>query len=92
VLLDAPVHGVERKLLLQVNKGGYTFVIDLTNGEFISAWPVAENINWIQGVDAKGNLMGRNEPPVGKTSLICPSIGGGRQWNHGSYSPRTGWF
>jgi hypothetical protein len=23
---------------------------------------------------------------------MCPSIGGGRQWNHGSYSPRTGWF
>jgi alcohol dehydrogenase (cytochrome c) len=92
VLVDAPVNGVLRKLLLNVNKGGYTFVIDRTNGEFISAWPVAENINWIKGVDAKGNLVGRNEPPVGKPALVCPSIGGGRQWNHGSYSPRTGWF
>jgi len=92
VLFDAPVNGVKRKLLLNVNKGGYTFVVDRVTGEFISAWPVAENINWIKGVDPKGNLVGRNEPLVGKTSLVCPSIGGGRQWNHGSYSPRSGWF
>ena len=73
VLFDAPVNGVPRKLLLNVNKGGYAFVVDRTNGEFISAWPVAENINWIKGVDAKGNLIGRNEPPVGKTFLPVPA-------------------
>lgn len=92
VLFDAPVKGVSRKLLLNVNKGGYAFVVDRTNGEFISAWPVAENINWIKGVSDKGELIGRKEPQVGKTTLICPSIGGGRSWNHGTYSPRTGWF
>lgn len=92
VLLDAPVKGQVRKLLLNVNKGGYTFVVDRTNGEFISAWPVANNINWIKGVSDKGELIGRNEPEVGKSSFICPSIGGGRSWNHAAYSPRTGWF
>ena len=92
VLFDAEVKGQKRKLLLNVNKGGYTFVVDRTNGEFISAWPVARNINWIKGVDAKGHLVGRNEPEVGKAKIICPSIGGGRSWNQGAYSPRTGLF
>jgi PQQ-dependent dehydrogenase (methanol/ethanol family) len=88
-LVDLPVNGTMRKLLINGNKGGYTFVVDRTNGEFVAAWPVAKNINWIKGVDAKGNLVGRNEPPVGKTSVICPSIGGGRQWNQGAWSPST---
>jgi alcohol dehydrogenase (cytochrome c) len=90
VLLDLPVNGKNRKLLLNTNKGGYTFVVDRTNGQFVSAWPVVETINWIKGVSDKGELVGRNEPPVGAPSLICPSIGGGRQWNQGAYSARLG--
>jgi alcohol dehydrogenase (cytochrome c) len=92
VLLDLDYKGARRKLLLNVNKGGYAFVVDRTNGQFVSAWPVAENINWIKGVDENGNLVGRNEPVVGKPNFICPSIGGGRSWNHGAFSPKTGWF
>lgn len=92
VLLDLPVNGTIRKLLLNTNKGGYTFVIDRTDGQFVSAWPVAHNINWIQGVSETGELVGRNEPKLGKPSLICPSIGGGRQWNQGTFSPNTGWY
>ena len=92
VLLDLVVKGKKRKLLLNTNKGGYTFVIDRTDGSFVSAWPVAENINWITGVDEKGRLVGRNEPVVGESTVICPSIGGGRQWNQGTYSPQTGWY
>jgi alcohol dehydrogenase (cytochrome c) len=90
VLLDLPVKGKPRKLLLNTNKGGYTFVVDRTNGEFVSAWPVAETINWIKGVNEKGELVGRNEPSIGVPSLICPSIGGGRQWNQGAYSAKLG--
>lgn len=92
VLLDLAVEGRLRKLLLNVNKGGYTFVVDRTNGKFISAWPVAKHINWIQGVSKTGELIGRNEPAVSEVKVLCPSIGGGRSWNQGAYSPRTGWF
>ena len=92
LLVDLPVNGKMRKLLINVSKGGYTFVLDRTNGEFVSAWPVAKNINWITGVNAKGELMGRNEPDIGKPTTICPSIGGGRSWNHAAYSPRTKLF
>jgi PQQ-dependent dehydrogenase (methanol/ethanol family) len=92
VLLDLPVNGRPRKLLLNVNKGGYTFVVDRTNGEFVAAWPLVNNLNWIKGVGPKGELLGRNEPVVGKSKIICPSIGGGRSWNQGAWSPKAGMF
>ncbi len=92
VLVNLEVEGKERKLLINVNKGGYTWVIDRTNGEFVNAWPIAEEINWISGIDSQGNLVGRLEPPVGEQTIICPAIGGGRSWNHAAYSPKTGLF
>jgi PQQ-dependent dehydrogenase (methanol/ethanol family) len=92
VLLDLPVKGTPRKLVLNVNKGGMTFVVDRTDGKFVSAWPVVKNLTWIKGVSDTGELIGRNEPVVGKPKIICPSIGGGRSWNQGAFSPRTGWF
>ncbi len=92
VLLDLEVKGTQRKVIVNPNKSGYVWVIDRTNGEFLGAWPLVENSNWIERIDDDGKLIGRNEPPVGKTTLICPAIGGGRSWNHGAYSPETGWF
>lgn len=92
VLMDLEVEGKKRKLLINVNKGGYTWVIDRTNGEFVNAWPIAQEINWISGIDSEGNLLGRLEPAVGETTLICPAIGGARSWNHAAYSPKTGLF
>ena len=89
MLVDLPVEGKTRKLLINVNKGGITFVVDRTNGQFVSAWPVAQNINWITGVSKTGELLGRNEPKIGVPTTICPAIGGGRQWNHSAWSPVT---
>jgi alcohol dehydrogenase (cytochrome c) len=90
ILLDLPVKGQPRKLLLNVNKGGYVFVNDRATGQFVSGYPIVKHINWIKGTDEKGNLVGRNEPKVGDTSFICPAIGGGRSWNQAAFSPRTG--
>ena len=90
ILVDLPVEGKMRKLLINPNKGGYTYVLDRTNGEFIGAWPHADNITWITGVGPNGELQGRNEPPPNETVYLCPSICGGRSWNHAAYSPKTG--
>ena len=92
VLLDLEVNGTQRKVIVNPNKSGYVWVLDRTDGEFLGAWPLVENSNWVERIDDDGNLIGRNEPPVGKPTLICPAIGGGRSWNHGAYSPETGWF
>ena len=92
VLLDLEVDGVMRKTMLNPSKSGYVWLLDRQSGEFLGAWPLVESSNWIEGIDEQGRLIGRNEPPVGETSFVCPAIGGGRSWNHGAYSPQTGWF
>jgi alcohol dehydrogenase (cytochrome c) len=48
-----------------------------------------KHINWIKGLDKEGNLVGRLDPPVGKPTMICPAIGGGRSWNQAAYSPAS---
>lgn len=92
VLLDLEVDGVMRKTMLNPSKSGYVWLLDRQSGEFLGAWPLVESSNWIEGIDERGRLIGRNEPPVGEASFVCPAIGGGRSWNHGAYSPQTGWF
>jgi alcohol dehydrogenase (cytochrome c) len=92
VLIDAMVQGKPRKLLVHPNKGGYTWVLDRTNGHFVTAWPYVENVNWITGVDANGALLGRKPSPNANSELICPSVAGGRSWNHGAFNPETGFF
>ena len=92
VLLDLEVDGETRKTLLNPSKSGYVWLLDRVTGEFLAAWPLVESSNWIEGIGPKGELIGRNEPEVGATTMICPAIGGGRSWNHGAYSPKTGWF
>jgi alcohol dehydrogenase (cytochrome c) len=89
ILLDLRHQGTARKLLLNINKGGVTFVVDRTTGKFVSGYPIVKHLNWIKGLDKDGNLVGRNEPVEDKAKLLCPGIAGGRSWNHAAYSPRT---
>lgn len=89
ILADLPVEGKPRKLAIQMGKSGFTWVLDRTNGEFITAWPFVQHYNWITGIGKKGELIGRNEPIYDKPKLFCPSAMGGRSWNHAAYSPIT---
>jgi len=90
ILLDLPVQGKTRKLLVNPNKGGYSWVLDRATGEYISGWKFMDNLNWSTGLDAKGMPQGRREPVVEVPMYLCPSIAGARSWNHASFSPRTG--
>jgi alcohol dehydrogenase (cytochrome c) len=92
VLIDKVINGVTRKLLVHPNKGGFTWVLDRKTGQFIAAWKFGENVSWASGIDEHGKLLGRNEPVKDKRTLVCPSVSGSRSWNHGSYSPKTGFF
>jgi quinohemoprotein ethanol dehydrogenase len=52
MLADIRINGSTRKVIMQVNKNGYFYVIDRTNGNFISAEPVAP-VSWASGIDPK---------------------------------------
>jgi alcohol dehydrogenase (cytochrome c) len=93
VLVDRMWRGQPRKLLLHADRNGHFYVLDRTNGAFLSGTPFAYQ-NWNTGFDAKGRPMpvpGSNSSPEG-SFLVYPSPGGATNYQAPSYSPGTGWF
>jgi len=52
MLADIRINGRNRKVIMQVNKNGYFYVLDRVTGQFISAEPVAP-VSWAKGIDPK---------------------------------------
>ncbi len=80
-----------KNYVVHPNKGGYVYVFD-DELHFQNAWPLVHNINFIQGVDKDGKLIGRKDLTEGKNKDLCPAINGGISWNTGTYSPATGLY
>ena len=53
ILADIKIDGAPRKVILHAPKNGFFFVIDRTNGKFISAKNFVD-VNWATGYDANG--------------------------------------
>ncbi len=54
VLADLTYKGKQRKLLLHPNRNGFFYIFDRQTGEFLSARPFVDNLDWAKGIDAKG--------------------------------------
>jgi quinohemoprotein ethanol dehydrogenase len=52
LLADIRINNRNRKVITQASKNGYFYVIDRTNGEFISASEMAP-VSWARGIDPK---------------------------------------
>ena len=93
ILLDLPINGQTRKVLVRPERNGYIYVLDRTSGQVLSATPYVY-ITGSKGVDLKtGRLIVNHdkEPEYGKVIReICPAAPGGKDWNPSAYSPRTG--
>jgi alcohol dehydrogenase (cytochrome c) len=83
-----------KDVLVHLNKSGFVFVLDKKKGSVENVWPLAENINFVDGIDPKTGKLGKRLPmPTGKETTICPYLLGARSWNHGAYNPQTGlWY
>src|ERR1700759_533517 len=92
VLVDMPYQGKPRKLLIQANRNGFVYLIDRTNGKFLSATPFAKKINWATGVDPNGRPMVTDLKPTPEGTLICPGVVGATNWFSPSYSEATHLF
>jgi lanthanide-dependent methanol dehydrogenase len=92
ILLDLPIDGKTRKVLVHVARNGHIYVIDRTSGEILSA-DAYEHINSTKGIDLKTGRPINNEaltPALGKTITdVCPAAPGGKDWQPSAYSPRT---
>ena len=90
ILADIQVDNKPRKVILHAPKNGFFFVIDRTNGQFISAKNFTE-VNWATGYDKNGRPI---ETAIARTgdrpTEIIPSAFGARNWHPMSYNPQTG--
>ena len=93
ILMDVPVNGQSRKVLVRPERNGYVYIMDRTNGQVLSANPFAY-ITSSKGVDLNSGRLIYNEektPQVGKTVReICPAAPGAKDWQPSAFSPRTG--
>ncbi len=93
ILLDLPINGQTRKVLIRPERNGYVYVMDRTSGEVLSANPFVP-ITTSSGVDLKtGDLkyVEEKRPTVGKVLReLCPTAPGGKDWQPSAFSPRTG--
>jgi alcohol dehydrogenase (cytochrome c) len=92
VLIDRFYKGQERKLLVEANRNGFLYVLDRTNGKFLSATQFAERLTWAKGIDANGRPIVSDLQPTANGTLICPGDIGGTNWFSPSYSEFTHQF
>jgi lanthanide-dependent methanol dehydrogenase len=93
VLLELPVEGKPRKVLLRPERNGYMYLLDRATGQVLSADPFV-HITTSKGVDLEtGRLIPvhEKEPHTGKLVRdICPAAPGAKDWQPSAWSPRTG--
>jgi quinohemoprotein ethanol dehydrogenase len=90
ILADLRIGSAARKVIMQAPKNGFFFVVDRTNGKFISAQNFVE-VNWASGYDKNGRPI---ETPIARVAdrprEIIPSAYGARNWHSMSFNPTTG--
>ena len=92
ILVDLPIDGQTRKVLLHAPKNGFFYVLDRATGRLISAKPFTKT-TWATEVDLKTGRpietpMARY--PGGSAALVTPGPLGAHNWNSMSYDPLTG--
>lgn len=89
MLIDAPVRGKMRKLIVNPNRNAFYYALDRVTGEFIAGQAYAKQ-TWAKGLDDKGRPivipgMDPNEDGI----LVYPALNGATIWYSPSYSPKT---
>jgi alcohol dehydrogenase (cytochrome c) len=92
VLVDTNWQGSPRKLMMWANRNGFFYVLDRTNGKFLSGIPFVKQ-TWSKGLDANGRpIPAPGKSPSAEGVEVFPGNMGGTNWNSPSYSSHTGLF
>jgi len=90
ILADLKIEGKPRKVILHAPKNGFFFVIDRTDGKFISAKNYVD-VNWATGYDKNGRPIENPEARQTDTPReVIPGALGGHNWMPMSFNPQTG--
>jgi alcohol dehydrogenase (cytochrome c) len=100
---DLARNGQTVKAAATADRNGFLYVLDRTNGKFISASPFVAKINWAKGIDANGRpiydpALRPGDPArsadgkKGTSVFSVPSFLGGKNWMPMAYSRDTKLF
>src|SRR5215472_1017197 len=92
VLIDASYKGDLRKLLVHADRNGFLYLLDRTDGKFLSATRFVDKLNWAEGIDEKGLPIRTAVKPSESGTLVCPGFAGATNWYSPSYDPATNFF
>jgi PQQ-dependent dehydrogenase (methanol/ethanol family) len=95
ILVDLPIGGATRKVLVHFDRNGYAYTIDRATGEVLLAKSFVP-MNWSSSVDlSTGRPVVNPEKRTNaapKVTNICPSLEGGKNQQPAAFSPSTGLF
>jgi alcohol dehydrogenase (cytochrome c) len=89
MLVDANFRGQPRKLVVEANRNGFLYLLDRTNGAFLSATRFSEKLNWASGIDEKGRPIRNDVKPTASGARVCPGMVGATNWHSPSFNPDT---
>lgn len=91
ILADLKIKGQNRKVLMQAPKNGFFYVLDRTNGKFISGDPFVYT-NWAKGIDSITGRPIENEGVHYETvnTDISPNYNGGHNWQPMAFNRQLG--
>jgi alcohol dehydrogenase (cytochrome c) len=103
LLVDTMINGAAQRVVAQFHRNGFFYRHDLATGEFISATPYIEELNWTAGIDPKTGRPVEYDPNVdlqvyafgaqrrgGPTVYPCPHQHGGVNYQATAYNPENG--
>jgi lanthanide-dependent methanol dehydrogenase len=92
LLLDLPIGGRERQVLVHPDRNGYIYVVDRGTGQVLSADPFVA-ITTSTGVDLQSGALKYNPQKDMRAGdvvrNVCPASPGGKDWQPSAWSPRT---
>lgn len=92
ILADIELNGEMRKVIMQAPKNGFFYVLDRTNGEFISAEAYVP-VTWATHIDPETGRPVENPEAhyANEKKRIKPGPLGGHNWHPMTYHPGTGY-
>ena len=99
ILVDAPIDGKDRKLLVHMDRNGFGYTLDRVTGALLVAEKFDPAVNWATHVDMKtgrpqvvAKYSTHHNGEDVNTTGVCPAALGTKDQQPSAYSPRTGLF
>jgi lanthanide-dependent methanol dehydrogenase len=95
IVVDLPMNGAVRQLIVHFNKNGFAYTMDRRTGEVLVAKPFVP-VNWADRIDLVTGSPVLNPAKIPRegevTKDICPAPPGGKDVEPAAFSPSTGLF